>query len=143
MQLKIKQLKQNNKIFVPQTTAEAVLVNHESQVLPLHLVLKRKVETVETPEDSGLSVKQEGVKIVIDHINKITPNEKASPLLIKHDHRGHIVETAPMGKLTVLVNNTKHIEADGSSDQTLNMGDDFTTDNQIIKLKWTEINGNS
>jgi hypothetical protein len=48
-----------------------------------------------------------------------------------------------MGKLTVLVNNTKHIEADGSSDQTLNMGDDFTTDNQIIKLKWTEINGNS
>lgn len=143
MKLPIKQLKQNNKIFVPQTTAEAVLVKHDDQVLNLKSVLDKKLEQVITPAGSGLTYKINGPGVILTHSNSIEPIEETKPVQIKFDNRGHIVETKPIGKLTILVNNTKHIEADGTSDQVLSMGDDFTVDNSNIKLKWTEINGNS
>lgn len=143
MKLPIKQLKQNKKIFVPQTTAEAVLVKHNSQILTLNKVLDKKIEQVITPAGSGLTYIANGPQIIINHSNSIEPVEETKPLQIKFDNRGHVVETKPMGKLTIVINNTKHIEADGTSDQVLSMGDDFAVDESNVKLKWTEINGNS
>lgn len=140
MEIVIKQLKQHNQIFVPQTTAEAVLVKHDDQVKRLDQVLKIKLEQIAAPAGSGLKVVPNETKVIVTHSNEITPNEEATPLKIKYDNRGHIVETAPMGKLTVVVDNKVHIEHDGSSDQTLQMGDDFTVDeDNKIKLNWNNL----
>ena len=141
MELIIKQLKQNNQIIVPRTTAEAVLVNTNSQVQRLDQVLDRKIEAVITPLGSGLSYIPSGKSVIIQHSNSIDPIDEVKPLLIKHDNRGHIIETKPLGKLTVVVNNTKHIEVDGTEDKVLSLGDDFKLDNNIIGLNWNNING--
>ena len=136
MELIIKQLKQNNQIFVPQTTAEAVLVTHSSQVRRLDEVLDAKIERIVAPISSGLVVTPSGPStVIISHSTEIEANTETAPLLIKHDNRGHIVETAPVKKLIVAVNDTAHVEYDGSSEQVLQMGDDFTLDdNNKIKL---------
>jgi hypothetical protein len=44
-----------------------------------------------------------------------------------------------MGRLTVKVNDAVHLEVDGTNDASLNMGDDFTVDNLIIKLNWSNL----
>ena len=41
MELTIKQLKQGGQVFVPQTTAEAVLVKDQTEVLTLDKVLDK------------------------------------------------------------------------------------------------------
>lgn len=140
MEILVKQLKQNNQIIVPQTTAEAVLIKHDSQVKRLDQVLACKLEKVITPVGSGLTSIPSGTTLTLTHSSEIIPNEKVEPLLVKHDNRGHIVETAPMGKLSVVVSNQQYLEHDGSSDQTLSMGDDFTVDeNNKIKLNWNNL----
>lgn len=142
MDLIIKQLKQNNQIFVPRTTAEAVLVKSNDQVQRLDKVLDKKLEAVITPLGSGLTYTASGQTVILQHSNSITPIEETKPLQVKYDNRGHIIETKPMGKLTVVVNNTKYIESDGSQDNILSLGDDFKIDNNNnIALKWNEING--
>lgn len=140
MELSIKQLKQNNQKFVPQTTAEAVLVKHNDQVKRLDTVLSVKLEAIITPAGSGLNVLQSGASAVLVHSNEITANDKTMPLMVKHDNRGHIVETAPMGKLAVVVNDQAYLEHDGSLNQILSMGGDFTVDeNNNIKLNWNNL----
>lgn len=139
MGLKIKQLKQYNEPFVPITTAEAVLVRHHSGVSPLTKVLYEKIEKIDTQEDDTLEVYKEGPDVILKHKNKVTPTDFVRPLLLRHDSAGHIVETAPMGVLTVTVNNAVHIEVDGTSNTSLNMGDDFKIDNNIIKLNWNDL----
>ena len=139
MGLQIKQLKQNNQIFVPQTTAEAVLVKHGGEVRRLDQVLSQKIESVVTIAGSGLTTTPNGSTVIIKHSNEIIANQAVQPLQVKYDNRGHIVETAPMGKLTVVVNKQSYIEADGSKDQTISMGDDFQVDQQEIKLNWNNL----
>ena len=139
MKLNIKQLKQNNQIFVPQTTAEAVLVKHKDTVTTLDHVLKKKIEEVITPEESGLSYITTKQSVIIKHTNEVDPVAAPRPLLIKYNSTGHITGSTPMGKLTVNVNNVKHVEVDGTSDQTISMGDDFIVDNDIIQLKWNNL----
>lgn len=140
MEIVIKQLKQNNKPFVPQTTAEAVLVKHDNQVQRLDTVLSVKLETIITPAGSGLTTIPNGTSTVLLHSNEIESNSKVQPLMVRYDNRGHIVETAPMGKLAVVVNDRSYIEHDGSSDQVLSMGDDFTIDeDNKIKLNWNNL----
>ncbi len=141
MEILIKQLKQNNQIFVPQTTAEAVLVKHNNITITLDKALERKIEAVVTPLGSGLDYTVSGKTIILTHSNSIEPKEEVKPLQVKFDNRGHIVETKPMGKLTVVVNNTKYIESDGTQDNALLFGDDFRTDNNFIALNWNNING--
>lgn len=140
MGILVKQLKQNNQIIVPQTTAEAVLVKHGNQVRRLDQVLDNKLENISTPAGSGLKAVPNGTTLTLVHSTEIAANEKVAPLLVKHDNRGHIIETAPMGKLSIVVNNQTHVEHDGFSDQTLSMGDDFTIDeDNRIKLNWNNL----
>lgn len=139
MGLKIKQLKQHDEVFVPITTAEAVLVRHSGTIAPLSRVLNEKIETIDVTEDPSLEVQKDGPLVLLRHTSKITANNAPQPLLLRHDSAGHIVETQPMGRLTVNVNNAVHLEVDGTNDTSLNMGDDFTVDNMIIKLNWCNL----
>lgn len=139
MELSIKQLKQQNKIIAPQTIAEAVLVKHNDTIQRLDTILSVKKEQVITPAGSGVKAIDNGTSVILTHSNEITPIEKAMPLSVKYDNRGHIIEAKPLGKLSIVVNNELHIEHDGSQDQLLQMGDDFTLDeNNKIKLNWNE-----
>lgn len=141
MNLTIKQLKQNNQIFVPQTTAEAVLVKRETRIHRLDEVLETKLERIIAPASSGLVVTPtDSTTVIISHSNEIEAIKEISPLLIKHDNRGHIIETAPVEKLVVTVGDTVPVEYDGSSKQMLQMGDDFTLDeNNKVKLNWNNL----
>lgn len=140
MNIIIKQLKQHNQIFVPQTTAEAVLVKHNDQIERLDQVLERKIERIIAPISSGLTAIPSGDSVIISHSTEIEANNTTAPLLIKHDTRGHIIETAPVEPLIITVGNEVHVEYDGSSQQVLQMGDDFMLDEQNkIKLNWNNL----
>lgn len=139
MKLTVKQLKHNNEVFVPQTTAEAVLVKDQSVVVPLTRVLEKKVEVVTAPEGSGLKVKQVSKTVEITHANDIQANETTQALMIQHDNHGHITSTVPLGKLSVVVDNKIQVETNRSEDQTIVFGDDFTVDNSNIKITWNNL----
>jgi hypothetical protein len=58
---------------------------------------------------------------------------------LQYDNCGHIVDTKPLGKLTIFVNKTSYAVLDGTEDKEINFGDDFYTDNNNIKLNWNNI----
>lgn len=136
MEYIIKQLKQNGEVFFPQTSAESVLVKSGQEVITLDIILSRKIENISS--DSSLTITKNASQINIFHSNIITPNSTPSPLLIKHDQNGHISETQPAQKLIVTVASTA-IEHDGSKQTQLNMGDDFTIEDDKIQLNWNNI----
>jgi hypothetical protein len=82
MNLTIKQLTQNGTIFVPQTVSEAVLVKNGEQVITLDKALARKLENIETPEDSGLTIQRQESSVIITHTNKIAASGPVSPMQI-------------------------------------------------------------
>ena len=133
MELTIKQLKQHGQIFVPQTTAEAVLVKDGEEVITLDNMLERKIEQIITPAGSGL----QAFNIILAHSNSITANESPSSVKVKYDSRGHIVEVAPTSEMTVVVDQEGYFQYNGSEDRNLLLGNDFgiDEDNKII-LKW-------
>lgn len=141
MELTIKQLKQHGQIFVPQTTAEAVLVKDgkdgKEVVITLDNMLERKIEQIITPAGSGLQAFKQGSNITLAHSNSITANESPSSVKVKYDSRGHIVEVAPTSEMTVVVDQEGYFQYNGSEDRNLLLGDDFGIDegNKII-LKW-------
>ena len=144
MELTIKQLKQHGQIFVPQTTAEAVLVknteNGVEKVITLDNILERKIEQIITPAGSGLQAFEQGSNITLVHSNSITANESPSSVKIKYDNRGHIVETVPTSRMTVIVDQEGYFQYNGSEDQNLLLGDDFGIDkDNKITLKWNYI----
>lgn len=137
MELTIKQLKQHGQIFVPQTTAEAVLVKDGEEVITLDNMLEKKIEQVITPAGSGLSAYKQGKNIILTHSNSITANESLSSVKVKYDSRGHIVEAIPTSVITVIVDQEGYLQYNGSEDRNLLLGNDFEIDedNKII-LKW-------
>lgn len=140
MELTIKQLKQHDQMFVPQTTAEAVLVKDGKEVITLDNMLERKLERIITPANSGLNSFQEGASIILTHSNSIEANEAPIPVKVQYDNRGHIIETAPINKNRVVVDNELYNEYDGSEDQVMSMGNDFGIDkDKKIILKWNNI----
>lgn len=139
MELEIKQLKQGSQIFVPQTTAEAVLVNNGEDVIRLDEALSLKSGVIITPLTSGLNSYPSGNSVIITHSNNITQIESPQPLLISYDQHGHITNATPTQKLKLNVNNVSHIEFDGSEEKTIQLGDDFRLDDyNNIKLNWIE-----
>lgn len=140
MELTIKQLKQHGQIFIPQTTAEAVLVKDGEEIITLDNMLERKVEQVITPAGSGLSAYRQGKNVILTHSNSITANESPSSVKIKYDSRGHIVETIPTSAITVIVDQEGYLQYNGSEDRNLLLGNDFEIDedNKII-LKWNHL----
>lgn len=140
MKLTIKLLQQNNENFVPLTVSEAVLVKHEDSVKTLAKVLQVKLEKATSEDDTSLSVSTQDNVLTVKHSNKITANFAPSPMLIRHDDFGHIVEAVPAKKLTVKIQDQEYINHDGSEESSVNFGDDFTSvDNKII-LNWNNLN---
>lgn len=140
MELTIKQLKQHGQIFVPQTTAEAVLVKDGGEVFTLDNILERKVEQIITPAGSSLQAFKQGSNIVLAHSNSITANESPSSVKIKYDNRGHIVEAAPTSKMAVIVDQEGYFQYNGSEDKNLLLGNDFGIDeDNKIGLKWNHL----
>ena len=134
----IKVVLANDQVF-PQTVAEAVLINGD-QVTTLDKVLPKKIENIITSNNSGLTVSKQGTSITIAHTNKITPNEIPKSYLIQYDQNGHIVNTEPIKKQIITVNNIVYSQYDGNTDSNINFGDDFNINNNSISLKWEDIN---
>ena len=140
MNYPLKFLKQEDQPFLPITAAEAVMVKHGSGVKKLDDVLKIKIEEVITPVGSGLTSQIIDNGVIIYHSNNIDPSiEELKPKLIKYDNRGHITETSDFKKLNVIVNDKKYIQYDGSSDQNLQLGDDFEINDGKIQIHWKTI----
>ena len=120
----------------PQTVAESVLVNGDT-VLTLDKVLKKKVEQVNTSEESGLTSSRDGTIITLSHQNKTTPNETPEAKLVQYDQTGHIVLTKDMNKQVVTVNNDTYTTYNGNADSVVSFGDDFKIDEtNNISLTW-------
>ena len=130
----VKVILANDQVF-PQTVAEAVLVNGD-QVTTLDKVLPKKIEQIITPKDSGLVSSKEGVSIIINHSNNITPNDVPKSSLIQYDQYGHIIKVEPTKTQTVLVNNTTYSQYDGNTDSNIEFGDDFKVIDNKISLTW-------
>lgn len=140
MEIILKQLKKSGKIIFPQTSAEAVLVKQNNNIVTLNKALESKQNVIITPADSGLAQVYQNNTVILTHSNNITANEKPQALLIKYDSHGHITETVPSGKTTISVQNTPIIESDNSEDQSLNFTDDFEIiDKNNIKLKFNNL----
>ena len=130
----VKVILANDQVF-PQTVAEAILVNG-NQVTTLDKVLPKKIEKIITPKDSGLVSSQEGVSIIINHANTITPNDVPKSSLIQYDQHGHIIKVEPTKIQTVSVNNTTYSQYDGNTVSNIEFGDDFKVIDNKISLTW-------
>lgn len=139
MDLLVKQLKQYGTVFVPQTTAEAVLVKEGTTVYTLDKILEKKIEQIITPAGSGLNAYKQGTSIIVTHSNIITANDIPQAVKVKYDNRGHIVETAPVSNLNVIVDTEGYTQYNGDTEKNLMFGNDFGIDNNKISLKWNNI----
>ncbi len=140
MSLPLKFLKQKEETILPITVSEAVLVKTATGVKHLDEVLKMKIEEVVTPVGSGLTSQIVDNGVIIYHSNNINPSvEELKPKLIKYDNRGHITEASDFEKLNIIVNDEKYLQYDGSSDKSLQLGDDFENDNGKIQIRWKTI----
>ena len=88
---------------------------------------------------SGLNSYKQGTSIIITHSNTITANDTPQSVKVKYDNRGHIVETAPVEKLNVIVDNEGYTQYNGDEERNLLFGDDFGIDQNKIALKWNNI----
>ena len=140
MALPLKKNKQKGETILPITVSEAVLVKNATGVKHLDEVLKMKIEEVITPVGSGLTSQRIDNGVIIAHSNNIDPSiEELKPKLIKYDNRGHITETSDFGKLKITVNNQEYTQYNGSSDKSLQLGDDFENNNGKIQIRWNII----
>ena len=140
MALPLKFLKQKEETILPITASEAVIVKTATGVKHLDEVLKRKIEEVITPVGSGLTSQRIDNGVIIAHSNNIDPSiEELKPKLIKYDNRGHITETSDFGNLNIVVNDEKYTQYNGSSDKSLQLGDDFENNNGKIQIRWNTI----
>lgn len=131
----VKIISLNEQVF-PQTVAEAVLVK-DNGIITLNAALDKKIESIVVTPDSGLTSTKQGTSVILTHSNKITPNDKTEPLLIKYDQNGHIIDTDTFKNYTVLVNNQVYTQYNGEKDTSVQLGDDFTIDeSNNIALAW-------
>lgn len=136
MEMQIKQLKQGSQIIVPQTVAEAVLINTKNNTITLNEALSYKQNTLITPAESGLVQYPQNNSVILMHSNNVTATDTLESRLIKYDNNGHITESAVEGKIIITLNNEKILESGTTIDQSLNLGDDFRQDDNIIGLNW-------
>lgn len=136
MIITIKQLQQNDQIFAPQTVAEAVLINTKNNTITLNEALSYKQDTLITPAGSGLVQYPQNNSVILTHSNNVTATDTLESRLIKYDNNGHITESAVEGKFIITLNNEKILESGTTIDQSLNLGDDFRQDDNIIGLNW-------
>lgn len=109
MSQQIEQLKHGTTLIFPRTSQEAVLV-----------IYKNKAQTLG------------------DYVNRtvITPNESPQNIKIQYNKQGEIINTKPVEKLNIFINGKQYIGYDGNTEDNLNFGDDFISENNNIKLTW-------
>ena len=140
MALPLKFLKQKEETILPITASEAVIVKTATGVKHLNEILKMKIEEVITPVGSGLTSQRIDNGVIIAHSNNINPSiEELKPKLIKYDNKGHITETSDFGNLNIIVNDEKYTQYNGSSNEYLQLGDDFENNNGKIQIRWNTI----
>jgi hypothetical protein len=88
-------------MFIPLTTAEAVLVKQGTGVKNLKMVLDTKIDTVIT--GSGLQVTPSGSTLYLKHTSTVEPVAECKPLQLSFDETGHVSGAKPLGKLTIVV----------------------------------------
>lgn len=133
--MKLTRILQNGDQIAPQTVDKAVLVKVFNTVTTLDKVLLTKVDSVENI-DNTLDIKQEGTKVTINHLTKITPNDKPENLLTQINSSGHIIKLERVKPQNIIVNGTKYNSYDGNTESNIKFGDDFQITNKQINLHW-------
>lgn len=133
--MKLTRILQNGDQIAPQTVDKAVLVKVFDTVTTLDKVLLTKVDSVENI-DNTLDIKQEGTKVAINHLTKITPNDKPENLLTQINSSGHIIKLERVKPQNIIVNGIKYNTYDGNTESNIKFGDDFQITNKQINLHW-------
>lgn len=133
--MKLTRILQNGDQIAPQTVDKAVLVKVFDTVTTLDKVLLTKVDSIENT-DNTLDIKQEGTKVTINHLTKITPNDKPENLLTQINSSGHIIKLERVKPQNIIVNGTKYNSYDGNTESNIEFGDDFQITNKQINLHW-------
>ena len=133
--MKLTRILQNGNQIAPQTVDKAVLVKVFDTVTTLDKVLLTKVDSVKNT-DNTLNIIQEGTKVTINHLTKITPNDKPENLLTQINSSGHIVKLERVKPQNIIVNGAKYNSYDGNTESNIEFGDDFQIINKQINLRW-------
>lgn len=133
--MKLTRILQNGDQIAPQTVDKAVLVKVFDTITTLDKVLLTKVDSVKNT-DNTLDIKQEGTKVTINHLTKITPNDKPENLLTQINSSGHIIKLERVKPQNIIVNGTKYNSYDGNTESNIEFGDDFQITNKQINLHW-------
>lgn len=133
--MKLTRILQNGDQIAPQTVDKAVLVKVFDTVTTLDKVLLTKVDSIKNI-DNTLDIKQEGTKVTINHLTKITPNDKPENLLTQINSSGHIIKLERVKPQNIIVNGTKYNSYDGNTESNIEFGDDFQITNKQINLHW-------
>lgn len=133
--MKLTRILQNGNQIAPQTVDKAVLVKVSDTITTLDKVLLTKVDSIENI-DNTLDIKQEGTKVTINHLTKITPNDKPENLLTQINSSGHIIKLERVKPQNIIVNGTKYNSYDGNTESNIEFGDDFQITNKQINLHW-------
>ena len=133
--MKLTRILQNGNQIAPQTLDKAVLVKVFDTVTTLDKVLLTKVDSVKNT-DNTLDIKQEGTKVTINHLTKITPNDKPENLLTQINSSGHIVNLERVKPQNIIVNGANYNSYDGNTESNIEFGDDFQIINKQINLCW-------
>ena len=133
--MKLTRILQNGNQIAPQTLDKAVLVKVFDTVTTLDKVLLTKVDSVKNT-DNTLNIIQEGTKVTINHLTKVTSNDKPENLLIQINSSGHIVKLERVKPQNIIVNGTNYNSYDGNTESNIEFGDDFQIINKQINLCW-------
>ena len=133
--MKLTRILQNGNQIAPQTVDKAVLVRVFDTTTTLDKVLLTKVDSVKNT-DNSLNIIQEGTKVTINHLTKVTSNDKPENLLIQINSSGHIVKLERVKPQNIIVNGTNYNSYDGNTESNIEFGDDFQIINKQINLCW-------
>lgn len=133
--MKLTRILQNGNQIAPQTVDKAVLVRVFDTTTTLDKVLLTKVDSVKNT-DNTLNIIQEGTKVTINHLTKVTSNDKPENLLIQINSSGHIVNLERVKPQNIIVNGTNYNSYDGNTESNIEFGDDFQIINKQINLCW-------
>ena len=133
--MKLTRILQNGNQIAPQTLDKAVLVRVFDTTTTLDKVLLTKVDSVKNT-DNTLNIIQEGTEVTINHLTKVTSNDKPENLLIQINSSGHIVKLERVKPQNIIVNGTNYNSYDGNTESNIEFGDDFQIINKQINLCW-------
>ena len=133
--MKLTRILQNGNQIAPQTVDKAVLVRVFDTTTTLDKVLLTKVDSVKNT-DNTLNIIQEGTEVTINHLTKVTSNDKPENLLTQINSSGHIVNLERVKPQNIIVNGAKYNSYDGNTESNIEFRDDFQIINKQINLRW-------